>query len=90
MSTESQLNSHDTQEQKTDLNCYQTAADFFHLDPEFEMVNITSFLQDCKLAKEKFHKNLGLASYSEQPATLDNMVNAEIHNSRTRFERSNL
>ena len=51
------------------------ADDFFHLNSDFEMVNIASFLQTCKEAKKKFYKEQEAIAYSIQPATLDDMVN---------------
>ena len=49
--------------------------DFFHLNSDFEMVNIASFLQTCKEAKKEFYKEQEAIAYSIQPATIDDMVN---------------
>ena len=53
----------------------QSATEFFHLNSDFEMVNIASFLQTCKQAKQIFYKDQEATAYSIQPATLDDMVN---------------
>ena len=57
-----------------DSQCPEVA-DFFHLDSDFNMVNIASFLQTCKQAKKQFYEDQEAVSYSVQPATLDDMVN---------------
>ena len=51
------------------------ATDFFHLDSDFKMVNIASFLQTCKEAKKQFYEDQEAVSYSVQHATLDDMIN---------------
>ena len=54
-----------------------TPGQLFHLDPDTNIQNITSFLQECKLAKYK-HSNLQeeINSYSMQPLSLDDMIQA--------------
>ena len=42
----------------------QPANDFFHLNSDFEMVNIASFLQTCKEAKKMFYKEQEVIAYS--------------------------
>ena len=53
----------------------QNATQFFHLDPDFEMTSINSFLQDCKEAKYKYSINQDVAAYSVQQTNLDDIVN---------------
>ena len=62
-------------EQPEDNHPDDQPADFFHLNSDFEMVNIASFLQTCKEAKKKFYDEQEATAYSIQPATIDNMVN---------------
>ena len=53
--------------------------DFFRLDPECQMLNINSFLQACKVAKQKHFDNqeVDLIAYSVPPTNLDDIVSAE-------------
>ena len=59
--------------------------EFFRLDPDCQMLNINSFLQACKVAKEKYFdsQEVDLIAYSVPPTNLDDIVNQE-------FERKNL
>ena len=53
--------------------------EFFRLDPDCQMLNINSFLQACKVAKEKYFNSqeVDLINYSVPPTNLDDIVNAE-------------
>ena len=53
--------------------------EFFRLDPDCQMLNINSFLQACKVAKEKHFDNqeVYLMAYSVPPTNLDDIVSAE-------------
>ena len=70
----------------------QNATQFFHLDPDFEMTSINSFLQDCKEAKYKHSIHQDVAAYSVHQTNLDDIVNAEfkekIDYPGSRFEKS--
>ena len=55
----------------------QNATQFFHLNPDFEMTSINSFLQDCKAAKYKHSNHQDVTSYSVHQTNLDDIVNAE-------------
>ena len=54
--------------------------EFFRLDPDCQMLNINSFLQASKVAKEKYcnSQEVDVIAYSVPPTNLDEIVNAEI------------
>jgi hypothetical protein len=74
--TNSVISNFSAQNSSMNSDC-PTPGQLFHLDPDTNIENITSFLQDCKIAKYK-HSNLQeeINSYSMQPLSLDDMIQA--------------
>ena len=54
-----------------------TPGQLFHLDPDTNIEHMTSFLQECKVAKYK-HSNMqeDINIYSMQPMSMDDMIQA--------------